>query len=64
MILSASVGIALYPQDGADFETLLKKADMAMYAPSQESVTPTASSMSKINEGAIIQMAHNLGSYL
>ncbi len=28
---SISVGVAVYPEDGADFETLLKKADMAMY---------------------------------
>ena len=28
---SLSVGIALYPQDGVDFPTLLKKADIAMY---------------------------------
>jgi len=28
---SASIGVALYPEDGADFETLRKKADMAMY---------------------------------
>ena len=28
---SVSVGVAIYPEDGADFETLLKKADMAMY---------------------------------
>ena len=28
---SASIGIAIYPDDGADFETLLKKSDMAMY---------------------------------
>jgi diguanylate cyclase (GGDEF)-like protein/PAS domain S-box-containing protein len=28
---SASIGIALYPDDGADFQVLLQKADMAMY---------------------------------
>ena len=28
---SISVGVAIYPEDGADFETLMKKADMAMY---------------------------------
>ncbi|MBI1891387.1 MAG: EAL domain-containing protein [Burkholderiales bacterium] len=28
---SVSVGVAIYPDDGADFETLMKKADMAMY---------------------------------
>jgi diguanylate cyclase (GGDEF)-like protein/PAS domain S-box-containing protein len=28
---SASVGVAIYPDDGIDFETLSKKADMAMY---------------------------------
>jgi diguanylate cyclase (GGDEF)-like protein/PAS domain S-box-containing protein len=28
---SASMGVAVYPDDGADFETLSKKADMAMY---------------------------------
>ncbi len=30
--LSASAGIAMYPQDGQDVETLLRYADMAMYA--------------------------------
>ena len=29
--ISASVGIALYPEDGAGFDELLKKADTAMY---------------------------------
>jgi len=28
---SVSMGVAVYPDDGRDFETLLKKADMAMY---------------------------------
>ncbi len=28
---SASIGVALYPQDGKDFDILRKKADMAMY---------------------------------
>ncbi len=28
---SASIGVALYPQDGSDFDILRKKADMAMY---------------------------------
>ena len=30
--VSASIGISLYPSDGADAETLLKHADVAMYA--------------------------------
>ncbi len=29
--VSASIGIALYPDDGEDFETLIKHADVAMY---------------------------------
>ena len=29
--ISASIGIALYPEDGKDFDTLIKKCDIAMY---------------------------------
>lgn len=29
--ITASVGVAVYPEDGADFATLHRKADMAMY---------------------------------
>jgi diguanylate cyclase (GGDEF)-like protein/PAS domain S-box-containing protein len=29
--ISGSIGISLYPQDGADAETLIKNADLAMY---------------------------------
>jgi diguanylate cyclase (GGDEF)-like protein/PAS domain S-box-containing protein len=33
--LSASIGIALFPQDGEDMEALLKSSDLAMYAAKQ-----------------------------
>lgn len=31
LTITASIGISLFPQDGGDFETLLKHADTAMY---------------------------------
>jgi diguanylate cyclase (GGDEF)-like protein/PAS domain S-box-containing protein len=31
LTMTVSVGVSMYPDDGADFDTMLKKADMAMY---------------------------------
>lgn len=35
-VVGASIGIALFPRDGADAETLIKHSDMAMYAGKNE----------------------------
>lgn len=37
IIITPSIGITLYPNDGEDFEMLLKKADTAMYRVKQDS---------------------------
>ncbi len=35
MLVSASIGVAVYPADGADTATLMRSADLAMYAAKQ-----------------------------
>jgi diguanylate cyclase (GGDEF)-like protein len=43
-VLSASIGIAMYPDDATDPETLVKYADTAMSRAKQAGATATASS--------------------
>ena len=31
LLVSTSIGIAIYPEDGQDLESLIKKSDAAMY---------------------------------
>jgi diguanylate cyclase (GGDEF)-like protein len=31
MVIGASMGISIFPSDGLDIESLIKKADLAMY---------------------------------
>ena len=49
LYVSASIGIALYPEDGADYGALLQRADSAMYAAKASggacSARPSAASM-------------------
>ena len=49
---TASIGIALYPEDGRNIETLLRKANIAMYAAKAEGGDKFYFSSSKLNAQA------------
>ena len=59
--ISASIGIALFPDDGADAETLIKHADMAMYS-SKESGRNNFNFFSPLmNQKALLRMENEDG---
>lgn len=56
VIITASIGISLYPDDGKDAATLVKQADLAMYKAKKEGKNRHAFYTEELNIGSI----HNL----
>ncbi len=54
--VSPSIGIAMYPQDGDDAETLLRHADLAMYAAKRQSPGTFAFYDARMNANAALQL--------
>ena len=61
LTISVSVGIAIYPEDGADFESLLKKADMAMYRAKDAGRNTYRFFNQEMNEDAVEQITMHAG---
>lgn len=57
LVITPSVGIALYPQDGADAETLLRNADLAMYDAKRKSPGTLAFFDAAMNAAALHRFA-------
>ena len=60
--LSVSIGIAIYPTDGGDLDTLLKHADVAMYHAKQNGRNAFSFFSSEMNAHVVerVQMENNL----
>lgn len=58
---SVSVGVAIFPEDGADFETLLKKADMAMFRAKDAGRNTYRFFNEEMNEDAVEQITIHAG---
>ena len=53
LAVTPSLGISVYPQDGVDFETLLKHADIAMYRAKESGRNAYQFFASEMNEAAL-----------
>jgi diguanylate cyclase (GGDEF)-like protein/PAS domain S-box-containing protein len=58
---TTSIGIAVHPEDGADVQTLLKHADMAMYAAKGEGRNRYRFFSTEMNRRALERMAMEIG---
>ncbi|MFT3961484.1 putative bifunctional diguanylate cyclase/phosphodiesterase [Propionivibrio sp.] len=61
LTISVSVGIAIYPEDGADFQALLKRADMAMYRAKDSGRNAYRFFNQEMNEDAVEQITMHAG---
>ncbi|MBS1161248.1 MAG: sensory box/GGDEF family protein [Proteobacteria bacterium] len=61
LTMSISVGVAVYPDDGLDFDTLLKKADMAMYRAKDAGRNTYRFFNEEMNEEALDQLTMHFG---
>jgi PAS domain S-box-containing protein len=53
--IGASIGISVYPLDGSDFETLLKKADTAMYHAKETGRNCAKYFVSRLNQQTVMR---------
>lgn len=58
---SISVGVAVFPEDGTNFETLLKKADMAMYRAKEAGRNTYRFFNEEMNDSAVDQITIHSG---
>ena len=57
LIVTPSIGIAVFPDDGEDMETLLKNADMAMYSAKSTGRNAFLFFSESMNEGALKRLS-------
>ena len=62
VVLTASIGISVYPDDGGDLDTLLKNADTAMYAAKERGRNNFQFFQSAMNDAAMARF--NMGNRL
>ncbi|BCO28957.1 hypothetical protein MIZ03_3867 [Rhodoferax lithotrophicus] len=61
LAMTISVGVSIYPEDGSDFDTLLKKADMAMHRAKNDGGNAYRFFNQEMNEEAQERLAMHFG---
>jgi diguanylate cyclase (GGDEF)-like protein len=56
VVVSSSIGIAFFPDDGKDVETLLKSADLAMYVTKNVGASPFTFYQESMNDAALMRL--------